>query len=954
MMYRTPLSSPYRCNSSRLFKIAAIFVISLVVSQCSAYCKAPGIILENRHVRWEIGTDGRNVSVIDLRTGEDYLDRAKTPEFAFVVIKDRVQPITNLEKNGDILYLAFGETGVTAQVTPTIQENFFLFRVTDVKGTDVERFTLFNLSLVENKRREDRFTGCSLALNLQTDVPEIPMDNTQLRAICCPKFGMEGAEAALILCPYPELRSIMKEVVLQAKEIPRSDIGGPWALDAPINRGSYLFNFGDLSEDTVDEWIALARQLGINQIDFHGGSSFRFGDCFPNPKTYPKGKESLKAVIDRLHEAGIAAGLHTYAFFIDKNCPWVTPVPDPRLAKDIYFTLADDLTDTATDVPVIETTEQMSTITGFFIHNSVTLQIDDELINYANIRKSPPYAFTECTRGAYGTCIAPHKAGARIGHLKECFGLFVPDAESTLLAEVAAKSAETFNDCGFDMIYLDALDGESILGGPEYAWHYGSRFVFELCKRLKKSPLMEMSTFHHHLWYVRARMGAWDHPTRGHKRFIDIHCKANEEVKRMFLPPHLGWWAIKTWTGVQGEPTFSDDIEYLCAKCIGHDIGFSIMGINPQNRDKPVYQRLANIMRQYEDLRHANYFSESVKEQLRVPGNEFTLVEESQDRWRFDRMEYHKHKVTGVDNDDTHWQIENKYQKQPLRIRIEALMSAGPLDATDAVMLIDFASGEPLPERKTAAGVEFNITSGGGVKKDNRTCSLLSVKNTGQPNAKAAWAMAGKTFDPLLDLRGKDALGVWIYGDGKGEVLNVQLRNAEHLTNRGMGEHYVIVDFTGWRYFELVELESERYANYTWPYGSDYSIYRENVELEFTKWVTVYCNDVPQGAEIQCGVGPVKALPLVPITLKDLSITVGGMTITFPVRLETGQYLECYSLADCKLYGRDGELLGEVNPEGDLPDLQPGKNEIEFDCKCLSDASARARITVMTKGEAIK
>ena len=30
----------------------------------------------------------------------------------------------------------------------------------------------------------------------------------------------------------------------------------------------------------------------VNQIDFHGGTSFRFGDCQPNPKTYPHGFES--------------------------------------------------------------------------------------------------------------------------------------------------------------------------------------------------------------------------------------------------------------------------------------------------------------------------------------------------------------------------------------------------------------------------------------------------------------------------------------------------------------------------------------------------------------------------------------------------------------------------------------------------------------------------------------
>jgi hypothetical protein len=149
------------------------------------------------------------------------------------------------------------------------------------------------------------------------------------------------------------------------------------------------------------------------------------------------------------------------------------------------------------------------------MRNSVTLHIDDELITYKSISKEPPYAFTDCQRGANGTRAAPHARDAKVHHLKECFGLFVADGDSTLFEEIAARIAEVFNDGGFDMIYLDALDGEDIIGGPEAGWHYGSKFVFRLWKHLKRPALMEMSAFHHHLWYVRSRFEAWDTPARG-------------------------------------------------------------------------------------------------------------------------------------------------------------------------------------------------------------------------------------------------------------------------------------------------------------------------------------------------------------------------------------------------------------------------------------------------------
>ena len=934
-------------RSNYLFTGCALWVVTLLISAPAGVEAA--IIFENRHVLYEIGAQGENLRLVDKRSGTDYCDRQTAPVCAYVVVKGKKQDVTSVSYDGRQLQMRFGETGVRASVRVNSEKDYFLFEVANVEGEGIDSLTFVDLSV----KPDESFAVCTLALNLQTNVPEIPQPNLRNHAMCYPRFGMAGAEAALIAGPQNELRGMMKEVVSQAAAIPQSSIGGPWALDAEINKGSYLFNFGDMSEKTLDDWIALAKTIGFNQIDFHGGNSFRFGDCEPNPKTYPKGRKSLKAVIDRLHEAGLYAGLHTYAFFIDKKCPWVTPIPDSRLAKDATFRLAGKLTADATLVPVVESTQNMSTITGFFVRNSVTLQIDDELIIYRDIQKAPPYAFTQCERGAYGTKASSHDKNAPVHHLKECFGLFVPDGDSTLLAEVAARTAQTFNECGFDMMYLDALDGEDILGGSENAWHYGSKFVFEICHRLNKPALMEMSTFHHHLWYVRSRMGAWDHPSRGYKRFIDIHCQENEALKRMFLPGHLGWWAIKTWSGIQGEPTFADDIEYLCCKCIGTDVGFSIMGINPGNVSGPVVQRLAGIMKRYEDLRHTGAVDKAIKEKLRESGKDFTLVRDAGGEMRFYRMQYDKHKVESLHNDTNRWTTNNPYPTQPLKLRLEVLTSAAPYYATGSVTLMDFAPEHPLKERAAAEGVHLELESTREKVKAGEFSGRLVISNSAHEDTKGAWAMAGTTFSPTVNLEDKGALGVWIYGDGQGELLNLQLLNPTYLTNKGSGEHYVQVDFTGWKYFELIEVESERHYDYRWPYSEAYSVLREVVELGHTEKLNVWCNDVPLKKEIQCWIGPIKALPLVDITIENPTLTVGNQKIVFPAKLQTGQYLEFYSQDDCKLYGKKGELIGEIRPQGDVSGLLHGENPITFTCDGPADVNVRVRVTVISQGEAI-
>ena len=933
-----PQNSKYRlwilCLSVGLMAAAARPALA-------AECK-----LENEFVQFVIGADGQSLRFADVRNGTDHLWVGGAGPCARVQIGGKQIAATEAAYAEGKLVISFGDSGVRATIGVDTRPHYLVFEVLAVEGPEIDELAIIDIPLSLKGTSDETFAACALALNLKTNVTEIPAANSRLRGLCYPRFGLVGAKVAVIGCPRDQLRQVLQEVVTEADELPKSAIGGPFALGQAINQGSYVFNFSDLSEDKADEWIALCKTLGMNQIDFHGGSSFRFGDCLPNPQTYPQGLASLKAVIDKLHAAGIAAGLHTYAFFIDKNCPWVTPIPDPRLAKDATFTLAEALPAEADTVRVAEATDAMSTITGFFVRNSVTLQIDDELITYSSIDKQSPYGFTGCHRGAYGTTVAPHLPGAKVHHLKECFGLFVPDPETTLLVEVAAKSAEAFNTCGFDMIYLDALDGEDILGGSENGWHYGSKFVYEICQRLDRPALMEMSTFHHHLWVVRSRLGAWDHPTRSHKRFIDLHCQGNREAQRCFLPAQLGWWAFKTWTGPQGEPTFPDDIEYLMGKCLGTDTGFSLMGIDPSNIGSvAALPRLASIIRRYEDLRYSGEAPESIKQQLRVIGDEFRLVGSLAEGWHFQPARYQRHKVSGADRADSVWKVTNDFEVQPLKLRIEALMGTGPYDGAQNKTIIDFETVE-FPVRATAENVVSDLRVSHEVVQVGGASGRYSATNS-RPTSQGSWTLMEAAFDPPLNLSQEQALGLWVHGDGQHEVLNVQLQSPSHISH-AIGDHYIPIDFTGWRYFELVEPEGARHADYQWPYGDSYSIYRESVNFGQVKSLGLWYNNLPPGKPATCHIGPIKAIPLVPLKLVNPVVTVGGVSLRFPVVMESGSYLEFLSAEDCKLYGPKGELLLDVKPEGSVPMLTAGDNEVTFACETAGGVNPRARITVIS------
>jgi hypothetical protein len=932
--------------------IAAIALVACPEAWCQVPASKPqpvdGAVIQNRYFLYAIGTDGRNQRFIDLRTGRNYA----LPDSSCASVKRGAKdfPATSASFRDGLLKLRFAGADTEAVIKVRGEPTHLLWEVVSLTGPGVDEFVFADIPLTLRGSPDEPFAGLIMALNLQTLVRDFPQPLSRLTASCFSKFGFVGAQAALIACPPSDLRHIMQEVVTDAPALPKSPLGGPWAWDAQPARGSYLFDFGNLNEETAQDWIGLVQSLGFTQIDFHGGRSFRFGDCRVNSEVFPRGREGFKAAIAKLHAAGISAGLHTYAFFIDKKADWVTPIPDPRLAKDATFTLAEDLSADSVTLPVVEPTERVSTVTGFFVRNSVTLRLENELITYTGVSKTAPFAFTGCKRGACGTRVTSHPRGAKLDHLKECFGLFVPDPETTLLAEVAQRTADFYNECGFDMVYLDALDGEDILGGAEYGWHYGSQFVFELAKRLKKPALMEMSTFHHHLWYVRSRAGAWDHPRRAEKKFIDLHLVANETYRRMFLPANLGWWAVHNWNGAQEERTFPDDIEYLCSKALGTDSGLSLMGIDPKNAG--AMSRLADIFKRYESLRHAQTVPESIKTRLRQPGEEFHLVNLPDGAWEFRPTHYSQHKVQAFDGVSNLWTVQNDFDRQPTRLRIEALMAAGPYDSATNQVLADAESLAAFSNRTAAPGVSANIVTTTELVKAGGASLRLSATNASN-SARGAWAKFERSFNSQLNLSGQEGIGLWVHGDGQGELLNIQLRCPEHLV-AGIGEHYILVDFTGWRYFELVEPESSRWAQYAWPYGDAYSIYRESVNFSQVSSVSLWLNNIPQGKSVIVHLSPVKALPLLKSVLQHPALTVNDKTISFPIELETGCYLEMLAADDCKVYGPKGELKAEVKPDSTLPSLDPAANRIRLDTQTGRAGQPRANVTIMTEGQAVR
>jgi hypothetical protein len=559
----------------------------------------------------------------------------------------------------------------------------------------------------------------------------------------------------------------------------------------------------------------------------------------------------MKTAVDKLHAAGLKAGMHTLTGCISTADRWVTPVPDRRLAADASYTLSAPLDDAETAVLVQEQPDELDTVWGYGSRGNV-IRVDDELIQFCGLSRQPPYRFTDCKRGAFGTKVSPHKRGAAVDHLLVRWGFFHPDEDSTLMDDIAAAIARVFNTCGFDMIYMDGV---------------------------------------------------------------------------------------------------TEEIEYLCCKALGHDSALSFQNIQVGGRSENARQDeyLATVGR-YERLRLANYFPELVKARLRRPGEEFRLVESPDGDWRFVPTNYALHKVTGLPSGGGTWTVRNRFAAQPVKLRIEALYSVEPCDSDDNLVLAEFAEQDEFTDRACAEGVRCELSpSRDEIKVGGVSGRYGATNSTG--SRRGAWSRCGKSFGPEVDIDRYDALGVRVRGDGKGELLNVQLTNSpQH--NLAYDEHYVKVDFEGWRYFELLlrERDADKYDQYVWPYGGHSAVYRTGLSRRHVDRLNLYFNDLPPRESVTCCLSPIRALRTTKVTLRNPAVEIGGRRIAFPAALESGDYVEFESQSDCRLYNEQGALVGPIRPEGQIPILAAGENEVRFACQGPKGYNARASVTVVSQG----
>lgn len=393
----------------------------------------------------------------------------------------------------------------------------------------------------------------------------------------------------------------------------------------PMINASYYW-VSNINPTNVDEHISYAKQGGFRTMNIYY-PSFETGEGYSsignyeiNRDLYPKGKEDLRKMLDKIKAAGIIPGVHFLHSHIGRKSQYVTPIPDYRLNQTRLFNLSKDLGIDDTTIYVEQNPEET-----VMADDRRVLKVGTELIAYENYTTTPPYRFTGCVRGIDNTTINAAPKGFSLGVLDVSeFGatsIYI-DQRTSLQDEVAEKIADLY-DAGFQFIYFDGSEGVN----PPFNINV-SLAQYRVFKRLKPAPLFaEGAAKTHFGWHMLSGGNAFDvfRPEELKEQTRKWPAEEAPRMKQDFTRINFGWlgYWVPSETTIGTQP---DMLEYVTSLAASWDCPISIQVNLDAFKAHPRTADNLEVIRRWEEVRAENWLTEEQKKSLQQTNQEHHLL----------------------------------------------------------------------------------------------------------------------------------------------------------------------------------------------------------------------------------------------------------------------------------------------------------------------------------------
>ncbi len=436
--------------------------------------------------------------------------------------------------------------------------------------------------------------------------------------------GVAGSKIALFGCPTAKALETIGRIEV-AEGLPHPMIDGQWGKTSVTAAAAYVIM--DFGEADIDRAIDIVEAAGLRYL-YHPGPFRTWGHFDLDEARFPGGTAGLKACVDKAEARGIHVGAHTLTNFITTNDAYVTPVPDPRLARAGASALAASVDERQTEIP-LRSAEFFDPAVKDTLRAAA---IGSEIVVYRSISETAPPRLTGCERGAFGTKPSPHRKGETAAKLADhAYKVFLADA--ALGREMAERLARLFNETGLRQISFDGMEGNRATGMGNYGEILFAKTWFDaLSPSVRSHYIADASRTSHYFWHIYSRMN-WGEPWGAGFREgqTEYRLKNQPYFRRNLMPAMLGWFEMRPGTTLE-------DVEWLLARSAGYDAGYGFI-TSPAivEQDGAAPEMLAAIGR-WEKARLAGAFTDDQKARMQDIRNEFRLADAGDGAWTLTRV----------------------------------------------------------------------------------------------------------------------------------------------------------------------------------------------------------------------------------------------------------------------------------------------------------------------------
>jgi hypothetical protein len=479
--------------------------------------------------------------------------------------------------------------------------------------------------------------------------------------------GLVGSAIALFGAPVEKALNAVGNVEL-AEDLPHPLIEGAWAKSTPAAAAAYvILEFG---ESNIDAALDVVEAAGLNYL-YHPGPFETWGHFRLNPRFFPGGDEGLRRAVDRARERGIMVGVHTLSNFITTNDPYVTPRPDPRLARVGSSSLTRSASRNAAELNIADP----AFFNQFENNHLRAAALDNEIVQYEGVSESPPWKLIGVKRGAFGTSASEHEAGTIISKLADHgYRVFLSNADLTM--EMSGRLAELFNRTGLRQISFDGLEGNRSTGMGNYGEILFTQTWFDrLSGDIRSHYIADASRTSHFFWHMYTRMN-WGEPWYAGFRESQTEYRLKNQAyfRRNMMPGMLGWFRMTASTSIE-------DIEWMLARSAAFDAGYAFVTSFEALEQNGLTPVILSTIGRWEEARMAGAFTSEQKHRMEDVSHEFELREQA-GAWTLTQVDSYKarHEVRERQPGEPSHSVvavENRGRPQPLRFTLRA--ESGPL-----------------------------------------------------------------------------------------------------------------------------------------------------------------------------------------------------------------------------------------------------------------------------------